>query len=356
MSRRIGWTAVFTLGLGCMAVLTGAADCAPREIWVAMRSDGQPGTGSIAEPFDGSSPAKLNALFAQFKASCGDGLALHFGPGLFLADRPWPVNGNWQIHGAGREITTLKTQDNPEGTATVGFYARCPPEHPWVSGFVLTDMTVDFNVPNLRKANRTFVFFPAPRAPHVYYAYASNPPAWSPSAAYARGAMVSRAGAEYIAIQPNRNHQPAQDLHWSVLRPNRSERLPAWDAARAYVLGDAATLAGHPYLCAAACTNAAPAAGADGWMTVNHRAMDYREGIGTVTFKGMSPGMIFRYNVVADSTAGLWNDGVWHMFLLHPPVILHYSSRDLLYLERNCRYRVADAPSGPFRRPPVRNT
>jgi hypothetical protein len=27
----------------------------------------------------------------------------------------------------------------------------------------------------------------------------------------------------------------------------------------------------------------------------------------------------------------------------------------LLYLNRNCRYRVADSPSGPFRRPPVRN-
>jgi hypothetical protein len=42
---------------------------------------------------------------------------------------------------------------------------------------------------------------------------------------------------------------------------------------------------------------------------IRHRAMNYPDGLGNVTWKGDAYGQIFRYNVVADSHAGLWYDG-----------------------------------------------
>ena len=50
--------------------------------------------------------------------------------------------------------------------------------------------------------------------------------------------------------------------------------------------------------------------GMDGWEDdIRHRQMRYKEGLGPLTFKGDAYGQIFRYNIVADSTGGLWYDG-----------------------------------------------
>ena len=42
---------------------------------------------------------------------------------------------------------------------------------------------------------------------------------------------------------------------------------------------------------------------------IKHREMNYPDSLGNVTWKGDAYGQIFRYNVVADSKAGLWYDG-----------------------------------------------
>jgi len=50
--------------------------------------------------------------------------------------------------------------------------------------------------------------------------------------------------------------------------------------------------------------------GFNGWEDdIRHRQMRHKEGLGPLTFKGDAYGQIFRYNIVADSTAGLWYDG-----------------------------------------------
>lgn len=50
--------------------------------------------------------------------------------------------------------------------------------------------------------------------------------------------------------------------------------------------------------------------GMNGWEDdISHRQMRYKEGLGPLCFKGDAYGQIFRYNIVADSTGGLWYDG-----------------------------------------------
>lgn len=50
--------------------------------------------------------------------------------------------------------------------------------------------------------------------------------------------------------------------------------------------------------------------GITGWeQDIRHRQMRYKEGLGPLCFKGDAYGQIFRYNIVADSTGGLWYDG-----------------------------------------------
>jgi hypothetical protein len=50
--------------------------------------------------------------------------------------------------------------------------------------------------------------------------------------------------------------------------------------------------------------------GMNGWEDdIRHRQMRYKEGLGPLCFKGDAYGQIFRHNIVADSTGGLWYDG-----------------------------------------------
>src|ERR1017187_5438558 len=88
-----------------------------REVWVALRTDGQAGSGGVTDPFDASSVEKVNALFARFEKDYGDNLTIHLGPGVFYGDRLITLRrNNWKIRGAGRDITILRTR--PDATAT----------------------------------------------------------------------------------------------------------------------------------------------------------------------------------------------------------------------------------------------
>ena len=123
----------------------------PRECWLAIRTDGRPGSGTQADPFDAGGVEKLNALLAKFSNEYGDNLTLHFGPGVFYGDRSWAPGNNWKIRGAGMDVTVFKTQPNPDRIETVGFRSEAV-------GFEISDATFDFNALNLRKANRVFAF------------------------------------------------------------------------------------------------------------------------------------------------------------------------------------------------------
>jgi len=240
-------------------------------VWVALRTDGQAGSGTVTDPFDGTGVEKLNALFDTFRDQYGDNLTIHFGPGVFYGDRIWGVRDNWKIRGAGMDVTVFKTRDDPEATGTVGFreggYLGGP------SGVEVSDLTFDFNAPNLRKANRAFLW-PRGSRPRASYVYAASLPDWDAEKEYRRGAAVVYEGAEYIALQTGRGNRPGQNEYWSRLRPNRAAELPAWEAGKAYAPGDAVALGDAAYLCKADSTGQEPAGAPDQWERLDPDAPD----------------------------------------------------------------------------------
>ena len=242
----------------------------PREVWVAVRDDGQPGAGTVTDPFDAGTVEKLNALFERFGAEFGENLTIHFGPGVFEGDRRWEPRSNWKIRGAGMDITILRTRADPMATETVGFRAGGYTGGP--VGVEVSDMTFDFNTPNLRHANRAFVWNAG--RPYVSYVYVDSPPGWSTDAEYARGKVVSSAGAEYIAVRTNRNQQPVQGNDWSILRPNRADELAAWDAGADHAAGDAVAHEGKAFLCLSPTKATPPPDDAEHWSPLNPDAPD----------------------------------------------------------------------------------
>lgn len=237
-----------------------------RHFWVALRSDGNAGTGSETDPFDAGSVQKLNNLFENFR-NYGDNLTIHFAPGTYYGDRQWQPKNNWNICGAGIDRTIFKTKANPAVIGTVGFCAGSYEDGP--TDFHISDVTFDFNVPELRKANRAFVYQTG-AAPHVYYFYAADLPEWSPSEIYSRKGIraVRYQDNEYIAVRDSRNKRPGQGIYWSILRPNRAEELPDWIPGKHYVQGDAIMRNGKAYICKLKRINSDAAIDARGWQLI----------------------------------------------------------------------------------------
>jgi hypothetical protein len=76
-----------------------------QQVWIAMRTDGLPGSGTESDPYDGSTQPKFDALMSQFAPNT----AIHLGPGTFQTHggMSWQVRDGWQILGAGIDTTTL---------------------------------------------------------------------------------------------------------------------------------------------------------------------------------------------------------------------------------------------------------
>lgn len=235
------------------------------EVWVAARTDARAGTGTVTDPFDAGSVAKLNALFEKFQKDYGDNLTVHFGPGIYYGDRLLSVRDNWHLLGAGRDITVFKTAPNPDRSQTLGFRPLD------VTGFVLSDVTFDFNVLNLRKANRIFVW-PWSSEFRTSYFYAKDLPAWTPGKRWQRQQAVTHRGIEYMCIE-NTRAEPGASPNWSVLHPNRAESLPAWRPGTTYAAGDAAAFEGAGYISLETNVTSRPAAGG-AWQKINPEAID----------------------------------------------------------------------------------
>lgn len=74
------------------------------EVWIAKRTDGLSGTGTIQDPLDGSTAAKIDAILATLPTIA----KIHLGPST--VGSPFQINSitnykRWQLQGAGREIT-----------------------------------------------------------------------------------------------------------------------------------------------------------------------------------------------------------------------------------------------------------
>ena len=248
---------------------------AAHEVWVAVRADGAAGSGGVTDPFDASTVEKFDALFPRFRKDYGENLTIHFGPGVFYGDRLIDPLSHWKFRGAGRDVTIIRTKPDANAIGTIGI--RNDESTGGVSGVEVSDITFDFNVHNLRKANRVFAYFEG-KTPRVYYYNVETLPAWSDKQSYKRDYdnAVAHKGAEYICVTANQGKEPAQGELWSVLRPCDPAKLPAWEQGKAYSVGDAAALAGKGYICVAAGTKSSPSADAVNWRPVRADAPDPR--------------------------------------------------------------------------------
>src|SRR5258707_27076 len=81
------------------------------EVWLAIRTDEEPGSGTVTDPYDASALSVFDALMNSFQPYT----TIHLGPGLFATSgHADGVGGGWQprrgqrIVGSGIDVTMLK--------------------------------------------------------------------------------------------------------------------------------------------------------------------------------------------------------------------------------------------------------
>jgi hypothetical protein len=129
------------------------------QVYIAVRTDGLPGSGTQADPYDGSTAAKFDALLRSIPAYT----TIHLGSGTFLTTGSASYNGTqgyivkpgWKIMGAGKDLTTVKAIYYPAAAGPIGhhvFEGDCNVDG---NGTVISDLTVDCNWQNLGAATGT---------------------------------------------------------------------------------------------------------------------------------------------------------------------------------------------------------
>ena len=111
-------------------------------VWISKRTDGVAGTGTQADPFDGSTQAQFDEVMSGIPANTW----IHLGPGTFRTSvtKPWWVKPGWVVEGAGMDQTTVQLTGNVAGKHT---NVVCFESSPNVSSdyIVLRDLTCDAN-------------------------------------------------------------------------------------------------------------------------------------------------------------------------------------------------------------------
>lgn len=127
-----------------MSLSVGDLAAAPAaEVWIAVRTDGKAGQGTLSDPYDGSSQEKFDALVASF----GPNTHMHLGRGTYQTawDHSWVVKDGWSIEGAGMKTTVIQLvpgltkQDKVSAAVFAGVYDKT------VTGFVVKNLTIDCN-------------------------------------------------------------------------------------------------------------------------------------------------------------------------------------------------------------------
>jgi hypothetical protein len=115
-----------------------------RDIWIALRADGLPGSGTQSDPYDGSSADKFDAILSGFSGTPNLGVHL-MGAGPFLTSvaRRWLVQPGWVISGDGMYSTTLKLTGNVAGMS--GVTAIVSDSNVATDNVMIRDLTIDCN-------------------------------------------------------------------------------------------------------------------------------------------------------------------------------------------------------------------
>ncbi len=123
-------------------------DPAPFNVWIAIRTDGIKGSGTISDPYDGSSQSKFDEKMNLFAAVSN--VNIHLGPGEFLTNgyngtSGWQARPGMKILGSGIDVTTLKLKNVAPGTPT-HYFAIGHSLASKVDAFEVADLTIDCNL------------------------------------------------------------------------------------------------------------------------------------------------------------------------------------------------------------------
>jgi hypothetical protein len=115
------------------------------EIWISVRTDGNAGTGTADDPFDGSTELKFDALLQSLPANT----TIHLLPGLFLTGgggrtdgHGFGVKSGWKILGAGTGNTIVKLNSIQTGLLVHGVFVTTGSASDHVD---IRDLTLDGN-------------------------------------------------------------------------------------------------------------------------------------------------------------------------------------------------------------------
>jgi hypothetical protein len=86
------------------------------QFWITVRTDGLPGTGTQADPYDGSTPDKFDARMSSLQWVSNPNIHL-VGPGPFrtYATHTWFARSGWVVSGDGMYSTTVQMAGNVAG-------------------------------------------------------------------------------------------------------------------------------------------------------------------------------------------------------------------------------------------------
>ena len=116
-----------------------------REVWVAVRTDGQAGSGTESDPYDGSTMDKFDAMMGD-NSKTPPYTIIHLGPGTFRTaiTKTWAVKSGWVVEGAGMSNTAVQMGGNASG---MHFGISCFASDPntTTDNVVIRDLTCDAN-------------------------------------------------------------------------------------------------------------------------------------------------------------------------------------------------------------------
>ena len=127
---------VFLIAAACCSEI-GATS--PQEVWIAIRMDGHIGSGTQADPYDGSTAARFDAVMNSIPANA----VIHLGAGTFPTHgaMTWRPRNNWTISGAGMyQTVVMQTAIAPGQVTVIGGL---------IPTLVASDLTIDCNYMNL---------------------------------------------------------------------------------------------------------------------------------------------------------------------------------------------------------------
>ena len=139
-------------------------------IFIALRKDGHTGSGTVRDPYDGSTPEKFDTVLRTRSEAKQQNLIVCIGAGTFKTEgnfdfatnmphpvaRGFSINKNWKIHGMGMSRTTLQlvafvpnSLNMPAGTGTGVVFST---HDDGSSGIEISDLTIDNNYSELKAA------------------------------------------------------------------------------------------------------------------------------------------------------------------------------------------------------------